>query len=199
LLVGLGSIIVSFLVGMVLGFIAGYKGGFLDVTINRLAELFLSFPVIYLVILILALFGSSVFSVVLVLGISGWMSLFKIIKTEVVSLKQKEYMITARMIGLNKTQLLFREILPATITPVLVNLVFLFGNVILAEAALSYLGLGTGNLYPSWGAMISSGQEYISKAWWMIAFPGIALVLTLFSVNSAGRKMNKLINPGLMR
>jgi peptide/nickel transport system permease protein len=199
LFVGFGAVVVSFFIGIILGFIAGYRGGLFDTALNRFTELFLSFPVIYLIILIIALFGSSLFSVIIVLGISGWMSLFKIVRGEIVSLKQKDFFISAELIGLKKSQLLTKEILPVILAPVIVNLVFLFSNVILAEAALSYLGLGTGNLYPSWGAMINSGQEYIYKAWWMIVFPGAALILTLFAVNSSGREINKIINPRLER
>ena len=195
--VGLGAVILSFIIGIILGFIAGYRGGFIDISLNRFTEMFLAFPVIYLIVLILALFGSSMFSVIVVLGISGWMSLFKIVKSEVLSIKQKDYFATAELVGLNKYQLLKKEIFPVIITPVLVNLVFLFSNVILAEAALSYLGLGTGNSYPSWGSMISSGQEYITKAWWMIAFPGLALILTLFTFNSSGRLLSNAFNPGI--
>jgi peptide/nickel transport system permease protein len=94
---------------------------------------------------------------------------------------------------------LFREILPVIIAPVLVNLVFLFSNVVLAEAALSFLGLGTGDTYPSWGSMISSGQEYITKAWWLIAFPGLGLILTLFAFNSSGRMLGLVLNPRLKK
>lgn len=195
--VGLGAIVLSFIIGLFLGFIAGYRGGLLDIVLNRFTEIFLAFPVIYLIVLILALFGSSLLSVIVVLGISGWMSLFKIVKSEVLSIKQKDFFLTAELIGLNKSQLLIREILPVIIAPVLVNLVFLFSNVVLAEAALSYLGLGSGNAYPSWGSMISSGQEYITKAWWLIAFPGLGLILTLYSVNSSGKMLGKVLNPRL--
>jgi len=195
--VGLGAIVLSFLIGIFLGFIAGYRGGLLDIVLNRFTEIFLAFPVIYLIVLILALFGSSLLSVIVVLGISGWMSLFKIVKSEVLSIKQKDFFSTAELVGLNKSQLLIREILPVIIAPVLVNLVFLFSNVVLAEAALSYLGLGSGNAYPSWGSMISSGQEYITKAWWLIAFPGLGLILTLYSVNSSGKMLGKVLNPRL--
>jgi peptide/nickel transport system permease protein len=195
--VGLGAIVLSFLIGIFLGFIAGYRGGFLDIVLNRFTEIFLAFPVIYLIILILALFGSSLLSVIVVLGISGWMSLFKIVKSEVLSIKQKDFFSTAELVGLNKSQLLIKEILPVIVAPVLVNLVFLFSNVVLAEAALSYLGLGSGNAYPSWGSMISSGQEYITKAWWLIAFPGLGLILTLYSVNSSGKMLGKVLNPRL--
>ncbi|MCW8803783.1 MAG: ABC transporter permease [Ignavibacteriaceae bacterium] len=197
IIVGLGAVVLSFIIGIILGFIAGYRGGFLDVLLNRFAEIFLAFPVIYLVVLILALFGSSIFSIIIVLGVSGWMSLFKIVKSEVLSIKQRDFFSTAELVGLKKSQLLLREILPVIIAPVLVNLVFLFSNVVLAEAALSYLGLGTGNIYPSWGSMISSGQEYITKAWWLIAFPGLGLILTLFTFNSSGRMLGKMINPGI--
>lgn len=198
IIIGFGAVILSFLIGILLGFIAGYRGGLTDTTLNRFTEIFLAFPVIYMVVLILALFGSSIFSVIVVLGISGWMSLFKIVKSEVVSIKQKDFFSTAELVGLNKPKLLIREILPVIIAPVLVNLVFLFSNVVLAEAALSYLGLGIGNTHPSWGSMISSGQEYITKAWWLIAFPGLGLILTLFSVNSSGRMLGKIINPRLI-
>lgn len=197
--VGLGAVILSFIIGIILGFIAGYRGGIPDIVLNRFTEIFLAFPVIYLVVLILALFGSSILSVMIVLGISGWMSLFKIVKSEVLSIKQKDFFSTAELVGLSKLQLLSREILPVTIVPVLVNMVFLFSNVVLAEAALSYLGLGTGGSYPSWGSMISSGQEYITKAWWLIAFPGLCLILTLFTFNSSGRKLGKVLNPRLKK
>lgn len=193
--IGFGAVVLSLLIGVLLGFTAGYGGGFLDVLLNRFTETFLAFPVIYLVVLILALFGSSVITVIFVLGISGWMSLFKIVKSEVLSIKQKDFFSTAELVGLNKSQLLLKEVLPVIIAPVLVNLIFLFSNIVLAEAALSYLGLGIGNSYPSWGSMISSGQEYITRAWWLIAFPGLALILTLFSVNSSGKMLGKNFNP----
>jgi len=197
LLVGTGAVLISFLLGITMGFIAGYKSGLIDMVLNRFAELFLAFPVIYLVVLILALFSSSLFAVVIVLGISGWMSLFKIVRGEVASLKQKDYIQTAKLLGIKTNRILFKEILPVIIAPVIVNLIFQFSNVILAESALSYLGLGAGDSYPSWGAMIQSGQEYISKAWWMIIFPGGCLVVTLFTANYFGRRINKFFNPRL--
>jgi peptide/nickel transport system permease protein len=94
---------------------------------------------------------------------------------------------------------LVKEIMPVIIAPVIVNLVFQYGNVILAEAALSYLGLGTGLNYPSWGGMIEAGQEYLSQAWWMILFPGLALILTLFTANNLGRDLNRYYNPRISK
>ncbi len=197
LFVGLGSVLVSLVLGISLGFAAGYPGGITDSLLSRVTDMFLAFPVIFFIILIIALFGNSIVSVIFVLGFSGWMSLFKIVRGEVISLKNKDYFITARLTGLTRTRLLTKEILPVIIAPVIVNLVFQYGNVILAEAALSYLGLGTGSSYPSWGAMIESGQSYLSQAWWMILFPGLALFFTLLAANNLGKEINTYFNPRL--
>ena len=197
LTVGFGSVIISLLIGLTFGFLAGYIGGFLDVIFSRFTDMLLSFPIIFLVILILALFGNSLLSVIMVLGFSGWMSLFKIVKTEVLSIKEKNYFISSRLLGLSKRQLLIKEVLPVIIVPVIVNVIFQFGNVIIAESALSYLGLGLGNNHSSWGAMIQSGQEYLSLAWWMIFFPGITLIFTLLSANSFGLSLSRKLNPRL--
>ena len=199
LFVGLGSVAVSLLLGLLLGFLAGYPGGAADSLLNRVTDMFLAFPVIFLIILILALFGNSLFTVIFVLGFSGWMSLFKIVRGEVISLKNKDFFITAQLVGLNKKSLLLKEVLPVITAPIVVNLVFQYGNVILAEAALSFLGLGTGSSYPSWGAMIEAGQNYLSQAWWMIFFPGITLFFTLFAANNLGREINSYFNPRLAK
>jgi peptide/nickel transport system permease protein len=195
LLVGIGSVFVSLIIGLAIGFVAGFRGGVIDIVFSRITDLFLAFPVIYLIILVLAMFGNSLLSVIFVLGFSGWMSLFKIVKSEVISAKNKDYIVSASLLGLNKFNILIKEILPVIIVPVIVNIIFQFSNVILAESALSYLGLGSGSSYPSWGSMIESGQQYITKAWWMILFPGLILILTIFSVNDLGKRMNKLFNP----
>ena len=195
LIVGFGAVLVSFLLGITFAFFAAEKGGLVNVVLSRITDLFLSFPSIFLVILVLALFGNNLISIIIVLGFSGWMSLFKVAKSEIASVKNKEYYLSAKLIGVKNYKLLIKEILPVIIVPVLVNLVFQFSNVILAESALSFLGLGTGNYFPSWGAMIESGQRYISQSWWLIFIPGVVLVGTLLSINELGRKINKNINP----
>jgi len=199
LLVGICAVMVSLVIGLFMGFIAGFKGGVIDIIFSRLTDLFLAFPIIYLVVLILALFGNSITSVIIVLGLSGWMSLFKIVKSEVLSEKNKDYILTAEMLGLTKRKILTNEILPVIFIPLVVSIVFQFSNVILAEAALSYLGLGTGSSFPSWGAMIESGQRYVTKAWWMISFPGLILIFTIFAANDFGKRLNRSINPGVSK
>ncbi len=197
LLVGFGAVLVSFIIGLSLAFFAVERVGFVNMFVSRITDLFLSFPAIFLVVLIIALFGSNIFSIIVVLGFSGWMSLFKVAKSEMLSVKNKEFYLSAKLIGLKNIKLLIREILPAIIIPVSVNLIFQLSNVILAESALSYLGLGTGNEYPSWGAMIEAGQEYISQSWWLIFIPGLILVISLLSINEVGRNINKHLNPAI--
>jgi peptide/nickel transport system permease protein len=197
LLVGLGAVFVSFILGLLFAFLAVERGGMINLFLSRLTDLFLAFPTIFLVVLIIALFGSNIFSIIVVLGFSGWMSLFKVSKSEMLSLKNKEYYLSAKLIGLKNIKLLKREILPTIIIPVSVNLIFQLSNVILAEASLSYLGLGTGTEYPSWGAMIEAGQKYITHSWWLIFIPGLILVTSLLSINEVGRNINKKFNPAI--
>ncbi len=189
LLVGFFAVLISFLLGIILAYIATQSGRLINIVISRLTDLFLTVPAIFFVLLFLAFFGNNLISVILVLGFTGWMSLFKIAKSEMISVKQKEFFLTAKLIGLNKRELLIKEILPVIIVPVIVNLIFQFSNVILAESALSFLGLGTGNEYSSWGRMIQSGQRYLSEAWWLVMIPGSVLIITLLAINEAGRKL----------
>ena len=197
--IGILSVLITFLLGSLLGFFAGFTGGFIDSFLNRISEMLLSFPIIFLIILIISLFGNSIISIIIVLGFSGWMSLFKIVRGEIVTLKEKDYFLTAKLLGVSNFNLIFSEMLPVISASVIVNLIFQFGNVILAESALSYLGLGTGGIYPSWGSMIESGQSYIAHAWWMILFPGLALFFTLFMTNSLGNRIKIIFNPRLMK
>lgn len=195
IMVGIGSLIIVVIIGLSFGFIAAYWGGISDTVLSRLADIFLAFPSIFLVLLVLALFGNNLFSVIFVLGFSGWMSLFRIVKGEVLIVKEKDYILSSQLLGLSKTRILFKDILPIIASPVLVNMVIQFANIILAESTLSFLGLGVGIDYYSWGSLIQSGQEYLTKGWWMILLPGLTLVLTLFSFNSFANSLNQKFNP----
>lgn len=193
-LVGLGAVFVSFILGILFAFFAAERGGFINLVLSRLTDLFLAFPSIFLIVLVMALFGSNILSIIIVLGFSSWMSLFKLVKSEIISIKTKEYYLSAGLIGLNNFKLLTREILPVIVVPVMVNLIFQLSNAMLAESALSYLGLGTGTAYPSWGSMIESGQEYINQSWWLIFIPGLVLIISLLSINDIGSKISKNVN-----
>jgi peptide/nickel transport system permease protein len=195
LFIGFSAVIISFILGLLLGFLSGYKTGWWDLLLNRTSDMFLAFPIIFLIIFILALFGNNMISVIIVLGFSGWMSLFKLVKSEVSSIKEKDFFISSKLLGMSPFNLMKKEVLPLISAPVIVNIIFQFGNVVLAESALSYLGLGLGNEYPSWGSMIQSGQEYISHSWWMVMCPGIMLTVALLTINDLGKKLEKYFNP----
>lgn len=189
LLVGFFAVLISFLLGIFLAYIATQSRRLTNVIISRITDLFLTVPAIFFVLLFLAFFGNSLITVVLVLGFTGWMSLFKVTKSEMITIKQREFFLTAKLIGLSRRELLIKEILPVIIVPVMVNLIFQFSNVILAESALSFLGLSAGSDYSSWGKMIQSGQRYLSEAWWLVMVPGSVLIITLLAINEAGRKL----------
>ena len=195
LFIGFCAVIISFILGLSLGFLAGYKSGWLDLILNRITDLFLAFPVIFIIIFIIALFGNNMLSVILVLGFSGWMSLFKLVKTEISTIKTKDFFVSSKLLGVSPVSLMKKEFLPLILASVIVNIIFQFGNVVLAESALSYLGLGLGNNYSSWGSMIQSGQEYITQSWWMIVLPGVLLILTLLTINDLGAKIKAHFNP----
>lgn len=197
LFIGIASVIISLIVGLTLGFLSGFTGGVTDTIFNRTTEMFLAFPMIFLIILIVALFGNSLIVVVLVLGLSGWMSLFKIVRSEVISLREKDFIVTSKMLGYSKSKILIKEMFPLLMAPIVTNLVLQFSNVIIAESALSYLGLGLGNNYASWGSMIEAGQYYLTSAWWMSFSPCGFLILTVISINILGNKMESLLDPRL--
>ncbi len=193
-----GAVLLSLMIASILGFISAFYGKWVNIILNRTAETIIALPILFLIVLTLALFGNNIFSILFVLGAASWMSLFKVIHNEILAIKKKDFFVTARLIGLSNSKLLLNEIFPVIRIPIIINCVLLFGNVILAEAALSYLGLGLGNTVPSWGAMIDSGQNYIHHAWWMITFPGITLVFTLLTVNALGNKLNKIFNQNII-
>lgn len=199
LFIGIASVVISLVVGLSLGFLSGFNGGLTDTILNRATEMFLAFPMIFLIILVVALFGNSLFVVVMVLGLSGWMSLFKVVRGEVISIKEKDFVITSKLLGYTKSKILIKEILPLLMAPVIVNLVLQFSNVIIAESALSYLGLGLGNTYASWGAMIEAGQYYLTRAWWISFSPCGFLMLTVICINITGNKLESYLDPRLRK
>ncbi|VAX21788.1 Dipeptide transport system permease protein DppC (TC 3.A.1.5.2) [hydrothermal vent metagenome] len=194
IVIGIFSVLLSLVLGLLFGFIAGYYGGYYDLVMSRITDMFMTVPSIFFIIMALAFFGNSLISIIVVLGFSGWMGLFKIVKGEIVLIKKKDYFVTSKKLKLPVKNLLFNEILPVMIIPVVVNVVFQFSNVILAESSLSYLGLGSGLNYPSWGSMILSGQHYMTQGWWLIAFPGFALIMTLLTFNLFGDKIKSYYN-----
>lgn len=196
LMVGVIAAGISAVIGILLGAIAGYFGGKIDNAISRIIEIFLMIPTFFLVILIVALYGSSVFHTMIVIGLTSWPSTARITRAQVMSVKELMFVEAARALGASSWRILFRDVLPNSIHPAVANTILQIGNAIIVEAALSYLGLGDPN-NPSWGRIIYEGQAYILTAWWISLFPGIALVVTMLAINLLGEAFLKALTPKL--
>jgi peptide/nickel transport system permease protein len=195
LLIGFLSVAIAVTLGTTLGAIAGYAGRWIDTVLMRTVDLFLSVPRLVLLITVAALFGSSITLIVVVLGLTGWMGVARLVRGQVLAVKEREYVLAARALGYRPLRILFRHILPNVLTPVIVAATLGIGNAILAEAALSYLGLGVQPPDTSWGLIIYSGQDRMLEAWWITAFPGIAIVLTVMAFNLVGDGLRDALDP----
>lgn len=197
LLVGVSAVAVSGVVGVGLGLMAGYYGGPIDDVIMRLADFELAFPFILLAIAILAVLGPGLSKVILVLGLTGWAQYCRLTRAQVLGLRETEFVEAARTIGASTPRILVRHILPNAMAPVIVIASFSVAGVIIAEASLSFLGLGIPPSVPSWGGMLSEGRTYIERAWWLVTFPGLALMLTVLSINVLGDAVRDTLDPRL--
>ena len=207
LLVGFCSVILAMSVGVTLGLVSGYLGGFLDATIMRTADIMLSFPAILVALLINGLAqvlprevreSSSIFILVLSIGATTWVQYARTVRGKTMIEKNKEYVLAARIIGLHPILIMIRHVLPNIVTPVLVIATINFGMAILTEATLSFLGVGMPPTQPSLGTLIRIGNEYLfSGIWWVVFFPSIVLVLIVLSVNLLGDWLRDALNPKL--
>ncbi|MBO3801150.1 MAG: ABC transporter permease [Thermoproteota archaeon] len=194
--VGFGAALVSSLAGIILGSIAGYFGGLFDEVISRITEIFLMIPAFFLILLIASIYGSSIYYVILVIGLTTWPSTARIIRAQTLSLKEREFIYAQKVIGSSASRVLFIHLIPNAIQPVIANSILQVASAILLEAGLSFLGLGDPNLI-SWGKMIYNGSIYIFSSWWIAFFPGLAIVITVASLNMIGDALATVLNPRL--
>jgi peptide/nickel transport system permease protein len=183
--------------GTVIGAIAGFFGGIVDMLLMRFTDMMLSFPRLILLIVIIAMFEPSIFLVVAVLGLTGWMGVSRIVRGEVLSLREREFVQAAKALGMSDTRIIFRHIIPNTLAPVIVFATLGIGNTILIEAGLSFLGLGVQPPTPSWGNMISEGRDALLTGWWIATFPGLAIVFTVVAFNLLGDGLRDALDPRL--
>jgi peptide/nickel transport system permease protein len=199
LIVGLSAVVISGVLGVGLGLVAGYYGGRVDDVLMRLGDIQLAFPVLVLAIAILAVLGASLGNVILVLGLSGWVTYARIVRGETLSLKQREFVEAARGIGAPDRIILWRHILPSVLPPVIVVATFSVARLIIAEASLSFLGLGVPPPTPSWGAMLDEGRNYITTGWWLALLPGLAILLLVLGINLMGDWLRDVLDPRMER
>lgn len=194
-LVGLTAVSISSLFGILMGLFSGYYGGWVDDVIMRIGDIQLAFPFILLAISILAVLGSGLLNIIVVLGITGWVTYARITRGQVISIKEQEYILAARSVGISNVRIIFRHIFPNLLAPIIVIVSFDVAAVIISEASLSFLGLGVPPSIPTWGSMLADGRDYIYEAWWMAVFPGVAIMLTVLGINMIGDWMRDYFDP----
>jgi peptide/nickel transport system permease protein len=198
LLIGVVSTIVALIIGVPLGAVAGYAGGFVDDALMRFTEFFQTIPSFALAIVLVAVLQPSLASIVLAIGVVSWPPVARLVRGEVLSLRSREYVQAAVTIGQSTPRIIFSQVLPNTIAPIIVMGSLMVASAILLESSLSFLGLGDPNLM-SWGYMVGAGRTRLLDAWWISFFPGIAIFLTVLALNLTGEGLNDALNPRLSR
>jgi peptide/nickel transport system permease protein len=199
LAVGFAAVVIGGALGTALGVVAGFVGGHTDEVIMALADMQLAFPTILLAIAIIAVLGPSFTNLVIVIGVSGWVTYARIARGQVLSLREKEFVEAIRAQGGSRWRIIWSHILPNTLSPLIVVATLDLARTIILESTLSFLGLGIQPPTPSWGGMLSDGREYLLSAWWIATFPGVALMLTALSFNRLGDWIRDLTDPRLRR
>jgi peptide/nickel transport system permease protein len=197
LLVGFAAVAISGLIGMAAGLIAGYFGGRLDDLLMRLADIQLAFPFILLAIAVIGVLGPSLATIIVVIGVSSWVVYARIVRGAVLTLREREFVQAALALGVSDARVLLRHILPNALTPWLVVATLDMARVIVIESALSFLGLGVQPPTPTWGGMLADGRVYVSTAWWLATFPGLAILITVLGINLFGDGLRDTLDPRL--
>ncbi len=198
LLIGAVSTVAAVTFGVVLGALAGYLGGVVDDVIMRVTEFFQTVPSFILAVVLVAIFTPSLLSIVVAIAVVSWPPVTRVVRAEFMTLRTREFVQAAEVLGRSRFAIAFREILPNALSPIIVLGSLMVASAILLESALSFLGLGDPNLM-SWGFMIGAGRSVIRLAWWMSVFPGIAIFLTVLALNLVGEGLNDALNPRLAR
>jgi ABC-type dipeptide/oligopeptide/nickel transport system permease subunit len=191
------AMLVAAALGIVLGLVSGYAGSWVDALIMRLADIQLSFPYLLLAIAVMALLKPSLVNLIVVLVLRSWVVYARLVRVVTRSAREREFVIAARALGGGGARIIFRHIAPNVVGPAIVVSSFQLAELIIVESSLSFLGLGVQPPTPSWGSMVSEGRAYISSAWWLSAFPGLAIVLAVLGANLTGDALRRTLDPRL--
>ncbi|MBI4436630.1 MAG: ABC transporter permease [Candidatus Omnitrophica bacterium] len=195
--VGFVAVGISVLIGIALGSIAGYFGGRIDTLIMRFVDIMLCFPTFFLILSVIALLEPNIFTIMAVIGVTSWMGVARLIRAEILSLKEQEFILAARAIGAGPFRMIVRHLVPNAITPVLVSATLGIAAAILVESSLSFLGIGVQPPTPSWGNILTEGKSVLGIAWWLTLFPGLAILITVLAYNLLGEGLRDLLDPRL--
>lgn len=195
LLVGLVAVGISTLIGILLGAIAGFYRGWVDVVIMRLVDVMLSIPSFFLILAVIAFLTPSIINIMIVIGLTSWMGVTRLVRAEFLSLCEREYIMASRTLGARDYRLIFIHLLPNSLTPIIVSAVLGVAGAVLMESGLSFLGLGVQAPQASWGNILTDGKEYIQFAWWLSLFPGLAILITVLGYNLLGEGLRDALDP----
>jgi peptide/nickel transport system permease protein len=197
LAVGFVSVGIAAAIGIVLGALAGYHGGATDATVMRLVDLMLVFPRFFLLLAVLAFLRPSIWTIMAVIGLTGWMSVARLVRAEFLSLKEREFVVWSQSIGASAFRIIWRHILPNAMAPVLVAMTLGIPAAILTESGLSFLGLGVQPPHATWGNILNEGKDAIEISWWLSVYPGLAILVTVLSYNLLGEGIRDALDPRL--
>jgi peptide/nickel transport system permease protein len=197
LMVGLLAVAVSCPLGVVIGLASGFFGGWIDRMLMRLTDIQLAIPTILLAMALVTVLGPGVANLIITLSVTGWTIYARLIRGETLALRDRDFIEATRAAGAGQARIMFRHVLPNVVSPVIVVATFAVGSMVVLEATLSFLGIGVPLRVATWGSMLSSGRTYLKSAWWITAFPGLAIFVTVLAINALGDSMRDALDPRL--
>ena len=199
LLVGFVAMGIAVVIGTVVGLVSGFYSGWVDNILMRFVDMMLCFPTFFLILAVIAFIGQSIWYIMIIIGLTGWMGVARLVRAEVLSIREREYVMAVRALGASDIRIIFRHILPNSMSPVLVAATLGVAGAILTESALSFLGIGVPPPTPSWGNILTSGKDYIEFAWWLTLYPGLAITVTVLAYYLVGEGIRDALDPRINR
>ena len=195
LVIGVAAVLISTTIGVFLGLAGGYFGGHVDWTIMTAVNVLLTFPFVLLALAVIAVLGASLGNMIVVLGVAGWPIYARVVRAETMAIREREFILAGRALGMSHARIIFRQILPNLVSPIVVIATLQVAQVIVLESFLSFLGLGVQPPTPAWGNMLGEGRVYMLNSWWIAAFPGLAIFLTTLAINLMGNALRDWLDP----
>lgn len=195
--VGLVAVGISMILGIMLGAVAGFYGGRIDAVLMRITDMVLCFPTFFLILAVIAFLEPSIWNIMIVIGLTSWMGVARLVRAEFLSLKQREYILAAQALGPSSLRIMWAYMLPNAMGPILVSAVLGVAGAVLVESGLSFLGLGVQPPDPSWGNILTEGKDNIQIAWWLSVYPGLAILITVLGYNLLGEGLRDIFDPRL--
>ncbi len=195
LLVGFVAVGIATFIGVILGAVAGFYRGWVDIVIMRLVDVMLAIPTFFLILAVIAFLTPSIWNIMIVIGLTSWMGVTRLVRAEFLSLREREFVLSAQTLGATNARLIFMHLLPNSLTPIIVSTVLGIASAVLVESGLSFLGLGVQAPQASWGNILTDGKEYIQFAWWLSLYPGMAILLTVLGYNLLGEGLRDALDP----